>query len=66
MADQKNKAALAPGPNNLAFVEGLYEDYARDPQSVPEDWRRYFSEMGNGELRFPRLRFGPSFQSSLL
>src|SRR5256885_14039033 len=51
---------LAPG--NLAFVEGLYEDYARDPSSVPADWQRYFSEFGNGELRFPKPRFTPSFK----
>ncbi|HEV2208762.1 MAG TPA: 2-oxoglutarate dehydrogenase E1 component [Verrucomicrobiae bacterium] len=51
-----------PGVVNLAFVEGLYEDYLRDPNSVSADWRRYFSEVADKELRFPKPRFGPSFR----
>jgi 2-oxoglutarate dehydrogenase E1 component len=51
-----------PGVVNLAFVEGLYEDYLRDPNSVSADWRRYFSEVADQELRFPKPRFGPSFR----
>ena len=47
---------------NLAFVEGLYEDFLREPSSVPEDWQQYFKAIGDGELRFPRPRFGPSFR----
>ena len=54
----------APGVANLAFVEGLYEDYLRDPSSVAPDWRRYFSEIADGEFRFPKPRFRPSFQPS--
>jgi len=50
------------GPGNLAFVEGLYEDFVRDPSSVPADWQRYFSELANGELRFPKPRCTPSFK----
>lgn len=53
-----------PGTANLAFVEGLYEDYLRDPASVPPDWQRYFAGLANGELRFPKPRFGPSFRPS--
>jgi 2-oxoglutarate dehydrogenase E1 component len=51
-----------PGPANLAFVEGLYENFVRDPSSIPSDWQRYFSELGDGELRFPKPRFAPSFK----
>jgi 2-oxoglutarate dehydrogenase E1 component len=51
-----------PGAVNLAFVEGLYEDYLREPSSVPPDWQRYFSTIAEGEFRFPKPRFGPSFQ----
>jgi 2-oxoglutarate dehydrogenase E1 component len=51
-----------PGVANLAFVEGLYEDYLRDPASVPPDWRQYFAEIAEGEFRFPQPRFGPSFR----
>src|SRR6266404_3789125 len=55
-------AELLPNASNLAFVEGLYEDYLRDPASVPPDWRRYFSSIGNGEVRFHKPRVGPSFR----
>jgi 2-oxoglutarate dehydrogenase E1 component len=51
-----------PGPMNLAFVEGLYQDFLREPTSVPADWQKYFSAIGDGELRFPRPKLGPSFR----
>jgi 2-oxoglutarate dehydrogenase E1 component len=52
----------APSAANLAFAEALYEDYLREPASVPADWQQYFAEVAEGELRFPRPRFGPSFR----
>src|SRR5215470_1100038 len=58
----QNGSPQLPGPTNLAFVESLYEDFVRDPSSVPADWQRYFTELGNGELRFPKPRFAPSFK----
>src|SRR3954466_8049569 len=51
-----------PHANNLAFLEALYEDFTRNPASVPSDWQQYFSQVANGELRFPKPRFGPSFK----
>ncbi len=36
------------GPN-AALVEELYDQYLENPDSVPEYWRQYFDEMGNGE-----------------
>lgn len=51
-----------PGPANLAFVEGLYEDYLREPSSVPPDWQKYFAQIAEGEFRFPKPRFGASFR----
>jgi 2-oxoglutarate dehydrogenase E1 component len=51
-----------PNAANLAFVEGLYEDYLRNPSAVPEDWRHYFAGIAEEELRFPKPRFGPSFR----
>lgn len=51
-----------PGPITLAFVEGLYEDFLREPSSVSADWQHYFKSIGDGELRFPTPRFGPSFK----
>ncbi|MFP3948021.1 MAG: 2-oxoglutarate dehydrogenase E1 component [Longimicrobiales bacterium] len=29
---------------NAGYVQALYEDYARNPASVPEEWRRFFSQ----------------------
>ena len=55
-------SAESPNPANLAFVESLYEDYLRDHNSVVPEWRAYFSSVANGELRFPKPHFGPSFR----
>ncbi|HVV70195.1 MAG TPA: 2-oxoglutarate dehydrogenase E1 component, partial [Verrucomicrobiae bacterium] len=52
----------SPGAVNLAFVESLYEDYLREPASVSSDWQQYFSGIAESEFRFPKPRFGPSFQ----
>src|SRR6266550_3753977 len=35
------------GTHNAAFVQVMYEQYLRDPQSVGEDWRNLFD---NGQL----------------
>jgi 2-oxoglutarate dehydrogenase E1 component len=47
---------------SLPFVEGLYEDYLQDPQSVEPEWRAYFDSLpksnGNLGVRKP----GPTFQ----
>lgn len=51
-----------PGVINLGYVEGLYEDFLRDPASVPPDWHQYFTEFADREFRFPKPRFGPSFK----
>ncbi|SPE60974.1 2-oxoglutarate decarboxylase, thiamin-requiring [Verrucomicrobia bacterium] len=61
-----NESPALPGVLNLAFVEGLYEDYLREASSVPPDWQHYFASLGNGELRFPAPRFRPSFSPSSL
>lgn len=44
--------------SSLAFEEGLYAEYLRDPASVPEDWRAYFDREApsNGAVQV-----GPSF-----
>jgi 2-oxoglutarate dehydrogenase E1 component len=49
-------------PANLPFVEELYEKFLRDTCSVSPEWREYFSQVANGELRFPKPHFGPSFK----
>lgn len=48
-----------PATANLAFVEGLYSDFLRDPTSVPREWQDYFKLFPNGELS---PRFTPSFR----
>src|ERR1700744_5627050 len=60
--------SLAPF-SNLAYMELLYSRYQRDPQSVPAEWRRYFTETvdekknGNGDSKpsfTPRSIFNPA------
>src|SRR5688572_10866694 len=51
---------------SLSFVEGLYADYLRDPESVSPDWRSYFEETSNGNgtsggILDHQFRLGPSF-----
>jgi 2-oxoglutarate dehydrogenase E1 component len=53
-----------PNIQNLGFVEGLLEDFARDPESVPKEWRDYFENLGNGES--VEVRTGPSRRSESL
>src|SRR3954468_1761975 len=50
-----------PSSANLAFVEGLYAEYARDPASVSAEWRSYFDKMKNGETAAP-IRLRPAFK----
>ncbi|MBZ0136203.1 MAG: 2-oxoglutarate dehydrogenase E1 component [Planctomycetes bacterium] len=42
---------------NLAYMESVYEDFVRDPGSVPARWREYFETLGgNGAVRRPGFR----------
>jgi len=34
--------------SNAAAVEALYEQFLAEPDSVPREWRRYFSSLTNG------------------
>lgn len=49
-------------PDNLAFVEQVYDAYQRDPDSVGSAWRAYFDKekMANGSA----YRSTPSFEPS--
>jgi 2-oxoglutarate dehydrogenase E1 component len=55
-----------PSALNLAFVEGLFEDFLRDPESVPADWRRYFESRPHDGPFEHRTRLGPTFRPSSL
>ncbi|HEY6572229.1 MAG TPA: 2-oxoglutarate dehydrogenase E1 component, partial [Candidatus Eisenbacteria bacterium] len=56
-----NDPANSPNPMSLPFVEALYADFLRDPNSVPAEWRRQFESMkeANGFAARPQLE--PSF-----
>ncbi len=41
------ETSLLFGGNNV-FVEGLYEDFLRNPASVPVEWREYFGKLMAG------------------
>ncbi len=55
-----NDSVPAPGSQNLAFVENLYEQYMRDPASVSADWQTYFNSWTQGEQATPRRSMEPS------
>src|SRR4051812_19485769 len=38
-----------PNLVNVPFVEGLYEEFLRDPASVSEEWRAYFHRLEQGD-----------------
>ncbi len=53
----------SPNSMSLAFVEGLYADYLRDPGSVSPDWRGYFDAYVGVDPDFARQpQLGPSFE----
>ena len=49
-----------PDSQNLAYIEHMYGQFLKDRNSVPPDWRKYFSaqDFGNGSAV---MRLGPSF-----
>jgi 2-oxoglutarate dehydrogenase E1 component len=54
--------ARLPNSVSLEFVESLYEDYLRDAQSVPSDWRRYFQQLSEGNGFSKGQSVTPSFK----
>ncbi len=51
---------------SLEFVEALYEQFARDPASVSDDWRRIFADMQPPGSPGTSVRRGPSFRTRSL
>jgi 2-oxoglutarate dehydrogenase E1 component len=47
---------------SLAYLEGLYADYLRDPASAPLVWQHYFARLTNGEPAGKPPVLGPSFR----
>src|SRR5262245_12339438 len=52
-----------PSSINLEFVEALYADFLRNPESVPEDWRNYFRGFSDGNGFSGSQSLTPSFKS---
>src|SRR6185369_15414530 len=51
---------------SLAFAEGLYADYLKDPNLVPPDWQEYFRDL-TPDADFSRApKLGPSFRAASL
>jgi len=57
-----SQPSILPNSYNLAFVEQLYADYLRDPQSLPAQWRSYFEPLSAGDRFGSASRLGPSFR----
>jgi 2-oxoglutarate dehydrogenase E1 component len=34
---------------NASFIEGLYEKYLRNPESIPPEWHEYFDKLRQAE-----------------
>ncbi len=71
-ADSSHADAVAvttvtlPNNSNLGFIEGIYADYERNPNSVPPDWRRYFESLDNvtGPGSNGSTQLGPTFETT--
>jgi 2-oxoglutarate dehydrogenase E1 component len=61
-----NDPAKSPNPMSLPFVEALYADFLRDPNSVPAEWRRHFETMREANGFTARPQLAPSFPSRTL
>jgi 2-oxoglutarate dehydrogenase E1 component len=48
-----------PNEESLTFIESLYEDYLRDPESVSPEWRQYFRALAEENGRPARPSFVP-------
>ncbi|MCG3180893.1 MAG: 2-oxoglutarate dehydrogenase E1 component [Phycisphaerae bacterium] len=44
-----NESGRPPDSLSVGFVEGLYEQFLRDPSAVPEDWRSHFAQLREAE-----------------
>ena len=56
--------AELPHSSNLDFIEMIYADYERDPNSVPPDWQRYFQSLDSvaGPGANGATQLGPTFE----
>lgn len=65
--EQMKQSSIFSG-GNASFVEDLYESYLNDPNSVPENWKKYFEEVlvndapKGAEKEIPRLPIQDKFE----
>jgi 2-oxoglutarate dehydrogenase E1 component len=52
-----------PNSVSLEFIEALYADYLRDPESVSPDWRQYFQGLSEGNGFSKTQSLTPTFKS---
>ena len=59
-------SAELPNSSNLDFIEIIYADYERDPNSVPADWQRYFQSLDGiaGAGANGSTQLGPTFETA--
>jgi len=55
------EALAVPSASNLPFIEELYAEYVRDPESLSPEWREYFENLLNGDAHVAP-QSGPSFK----
>lgn len=61
MHDMSDSGSASPA--SLEFVESLYADYLRDPNSIPADWRAYFDRISASDAAaMGSKQLGPSFK----
>ena len=51
-----------PNSVSLEFIEALYADYLRDPESVSPDWRQYFQGLSEGNGFSKTQSLTPTFK----
>ena len=57
---------LGLGPESLVFVEGLFDDFLQNPESVPAEWREYFARFAQGNGKQPQFPVRPHFPQQTL
>src|SRR6476646_8975698 len=51
-----------PSSQSLPFMEAVYEQYLRDPNSVSTDWKNYFQGLSDGNGSGSKARLSPAFE----
>ena len=60
----QNESLNEAGTESIAYVEALYADFLRDPNSVSGEWRDHFTDEAREAGVPSNLGIGPSFRPS--